>query len=176
MVSAASPSKRRHRRDDRDDHAVLHRDVADEAIGAGAVDDRAAGDLQVVHARTPWNSQTKSSSMFARFRPNTKAFGISSISVPGASGATPTLRTSSSKNTRISRRAERCAQAEVGAEAESDVRVGLAGHVEALRIVEVRRITVGRRVHQHHLLTLADRACRGARSRGWRRGTCSRSA
>ena len=85
-----------------DDDAVLRRDVAVEASGSGAVDDRAAGDLQVVHTST---SQTKSSSMFARFRPNTKAFGISSISEPGASWSEPTLRTSSSKNTRISSRA-----------------------------------------------------------------------
>ncbi len=35
---------------DRDDHAVLHRDITVESVGAGAVDDRAAGDLQVVHA------------------------------------------------------------------------------------------------------------------------------
>ena len=37
----------------RDDHPVLHRHVAVEAVGAGAVDDRAAGDLQVVHAELP---------------------------------------------------------------------------------------------------------------------------
>ena len=51
---------------------------------------------------------------------------------------------------------QRGAETEVGAEPERDVLVGLAGHVEALGIVEVRRVAVGRRVHQHDLLTLAD--------------------
>ena len=38
---------------DGDDHAVLDRQVADVALGAGAVDDRPAADEQVVHGRTP---------------------------------------------------------------------------------------------------------------------------
>ena len=51
---------------------------------------------------------------------------------------------------------QRSAEAEVCAEAERQVVVGVAREVESLRFGEVRRIAVGRAVHQHHLLTFAD--------------------
>src|SRR3954452_3060907 len=52
---------------------------------------------------------------------------------------------------------ERGAEAEVGSEPEGDVVVRRAGDVVALGIVEVLRVAVRRRVHQDHLLALADR-------------------
>ena len=56
----------------RDDHAVLHRDVAGDARGAGTVDDRAVGDLDVVHVSS---SQPRTSSTSARLTPLTNALG-----------------------------------------------------------------------------------------------------
>ena len=49
---------------------------------------------------------------------------------------------------------ERLAEAEVRAEPERDVLVGMALHVEAERIVELRLVAVGRFVEQHALLAL----------------------
>ena len=51
---------------------------------------------------------------------------------------------------------ERRADAEVSAVAEAEVRVGMAPDVEALRIGELRRITIGRGEHAHDLLARLD--------------------
>ena len=65
------------------------------------------------------------------------------------------------------------AQAEVGAEAERHVRVGVARDVEGVRVLEDRLVPVGRRVEQEQLLALLDLRARPARRRGWRCGPCS---
>ena len=52
------------------------------------------------------------------------------------------------------------AQAEVGAEAEGHVRVGAAGDVEGVGVVEDRLVAVGRRVEEEELLARPDRVRR----------------
>ena len=54
---------------------------------------------------------------------------------------------------RISNRRERRSHAEVRAEPERDVIIGLTGHVEVFRFDEMGLVAVGRAVHEHNLIT-----------------------
>ena len=68
------------------------------------------------------------------------------------------------------------AEAEVGAEAERDVRVRVAVEVDLVRVGEHGLVPVGRRVDERDAVAFGDRRAGELGRRRWRSGTCCSAA